>query len=321
MTSSDKYLKRTFETSIGIHPSTNDDARPAKGYVVTKSQLEARKKLAKENGGNYGADAIYEIEDEDAIGDGISALGDIQVILRPEVSKRTSYMRGDPMSSGGRPVSMNSDNREDILDSIMNSDGPNSKSHMADAMINLLQSHLKKKNDNINKSRTVSPGQESSNKSNLPMHAEILGGYSIDDIEGIYYPFSKIQKISSSTDISDLTKNLVSEQDLITRKVSRPDAALIVSRLNSGKLNISSVNSLREYKTALAIRKKYKDKGIGYVLFAHKKGINIDKPTSYDPLARKNETVEEVLIRMIKEEVLSTGKKIASDIRKSMGEQ
>lgn len=313
---SDKYLRRAFESTTGIPPSSNASMRTSSGFVISKSQLEQKKKRAKENGWNDGPDAIYEIDDNDEFGAGLSAHGDIQIILRPEVSGRTSYMRGDPITSGGRPVRMNSSNREDILDAIINSDGANKKSQMADAVLNLLKAKVGKSQP-INESRKVSKGEESSAKSNSVMHAEILGGYSLSDIEGIHYPFSRVQKVAQNTKISDVTEGIVKFEEIIASKVSEPDAKIIISRINSGDIDTPAVRALKEYRTAMKIRQKYKAKGIGYVLFAHPKGTNIENPKSYDPNAKSGETVEQVLRRQIQMEVKSSIKKMADEMIKA----
>lgn len=315
---SEKYLKKAFESTIGIPPGADESTRPSSGFVVTKSQIEKKRKRAKENGGNSGPDAIYEIEDTDEFGDGLSAYGDIQIILRPEVSGRTSYMRGDQISSGGRPVLMNSDSREDIFDAIINADGKDKKSHMADAVLNLLKNKTGKK-DSVGVTRNVAKGEESSTKSNSVMHAQILGGYSLSDIEGIYYPFSRVQKVSDSTTVSDITNNLINLNDIISQKVNEPDAKIILSRINAGDIDTPSIRALRDYRTAMKIREKYKKKGIGYVLFAHKNGTNIDNPKSYDPNAKSGETVEQVLKRQIALEIKSAIKKMASEMVKARG--
>ena len=316
MSKSDEYLKKSFESITGIKTSSQGDLSPASGFVITKSQMDEKKRLAKERGAYAGDDAIYELEDSDVFGDGLTAHGDIQVILRPEISNRTAYMRGDPISSGGRPVLMNSDTREDILDAIANADGKNRKSHMADAVINLLKAKTGK-SVNINASRKVKNGENSSTSSNSVMHAQILGGYSLSDIEGIHYPFSKVQKVSANTEISDVTKNIITIKDIMAQKVNEHDAKILLQRIESGSIDIPSINALRDYRTAMKIREAYKKKGIGYVLFAHKDGINIDNPKSYDPNSKSGETVEEVLKRKIQSEVKSSIKKLATGMAKA----
>lgn len=320
---SDRYIKKSFESTIGIPQTTSISARPSTGFVVSRSQIEQKKKRIESSGGYAGKDAIYEIEDTDEFGDGLSAYGDIQVVLRPEVAQRTSYMRGDPISSGGRPVLMGSENREDILDALVNADGPKRKSHIADGIINLLNSRVKRENSekSISISRSVANGSSETLKRNTTMHAEILGGYSLSDIEGIYYPFSKVEKYSINADLSDVTENLISLEEIVQQKIPQDDARELLSRINSGKVETPAIKSLRNYRTAMKIRKKYVDSGIGYVLFATKNGINIDNPRSYDPSARGNETVEDVLKRIIRSEIISGIKKLYSEMVKSRGKQ
>lgn len=314
---SDEYLKKAFESTIGINPKTGDKVRPSSGFVVSKSQLEQKRKKAKENGWNSGKDAIYELEDSDEFGDGLTAYGDIQIILKPEVSERTSYMRGNPISSGGRPVLIGSENREDILDAILNADGKNKKSHMADAVINLLNARVKKENaESIATSRKLKRGDSSTEKTNVAMHAQILGGYSLADIEGIHYPFSKVQKYAANVDISDATKNIISIDEIINQRIPRDAAQKLIDKINSGDIDIPAAKMLKEYRMAMEIRKRYVDAGVRYVLFSHKQGMNIDNPKSYDPSARPNASVEDVLKKAIRSEILSGIKKLYSQMMK-----
>lgn len=315
---SDRYLRKAFESTIGIPSSSHSSVRPSSGFVVNRSQLEQKRKRAKDNGWHHGQDSIYELEDSDEYGDGLTAYGDIQIVLRPEVAQRTSYMRGDPISSGGRPVLMGSDNREDVLDAMVNADGKNKKSHIADAMINLLTSYVKRNNGDttISTSRSVKPGSNKTEKKNTAMHAEILGGYRLGDMEGIYYPFSRVQKYSSQADVRDVLKKSISIDDVIEQKVPQADAQALLSKIHSGVIDTPAIKALRDYRTAMKIRDKYVNAGIGYVLFAHKTGMNIDNPKSYDQSAKGNETVEDVLKRIIRSEIISGMKKFYSEMLK-----
>ena len=314
MATSDEYLKKAFETTTGIHPLSDASVRPSSGFVITGSQMEKKRQDAKARGANYGPDAVYELEDSDVFGDGLTAMGDIQVVLRPEVSKRTSYMRGGAIASGGRPVAMNSDNKEDIFDAIINSDGPNKKANMADAIINLLKARVGKQ-ETVNTSRKLNTEDQSSIRSNQAIEAQILGGYSLSDIEGIYFPFSRVEKISQSTDISDVLRSVIKKEDFQKDNISQTEINSIISKINSGEISTPSSSALKNYRTAMQIRSKYTKRGIGYVLFAHRDGINIDSPKSYDPSSRPNESVEDVLSRKIKLEVATVMKKIVSQIR------
>lgn len=317
---SDEYLKRAFESTIGINKRTEQNSRPSSGFVISKSQMEKKRKKAKDNGWNTGKDAIYELEDSDEFGDGLTAYGDIQVILKPEVAQRTSYMRGDPISSGGRPVLMGSDNKEDILDALVNADGKNKKSHMADAMINLLNSRVQRQrgenSESITTSRKLKNGEVSTEKTNTVMNAQILGGYSIADVEGIYYPFSKVQKYAINTDISDVMKNIISIDEIINQRIPRNEAVHLFEKINSGSIETPAVKALKEYRMAMKIRDKYVQSGLRYVLFSHKEGMNIDNPKSYDPQAKANENVESVLKRIIASEVRSGIKKFYAQMKK-----
>jgi hypothetical protein len=315
---SDEALKKSFESVSGIPPSAKTSKRPISGHVVSKSQMEAKRKVAADNEDwNSGPDAIYELDDSDPVGDGLTAQGGIHIILRPEVSGRTSYMRGDAVSSGGRPVLMSSKDKEHVVDAYVNSDGPSKMSNIADSVVNMLQSSLKKDEGTFNKTTKINKKTGEKKHGNAPLDAQILGGFRMSEIEGIHYPFSSIEKISALTDISDVLENIVSVKEIMNNRASQSVAEQMLADIKSGKMSTPSMKSLRDYRTAMAIRKKYVARGIGYVLFAHAKGLNIDNPRTYDKTANQRAKVEDVLKKKIASEILNGVKKYVSEFKKS----
>ena len=143
----------------------------------------------------------------------------------------------------------------------------------------------------------------------------------MSEIEGIHYPFSSIQKIANSSDVSDILENIVTVEEIMALKASKPIAENMLADIKSGRFIIPSINSLKEYRAAMIIRKKYESKGIGYVLFAHEKGLNIDNPRTYDRTAGPKEKVEDVLKRKIAAEIKSSVKKYISETTKRNGSQ
>jgi len=315
---SDEALKKSFESVSGIPPSAKTSKRPVSGHVVSKSQIEAKRRIAAENEDwNSGPDAIYELNDLDPVGDGLTAQGGIHIILRPEVSGRTSYMRGDAISSGGRPVLMGSQDKDHIVDAYINSDGPSKMSNIADGVVNMLHSSVNRNEGAFNKTTKINKKTGDKKHGNASLDAQILGGFRMSEIEGIHYPFSSIEKISSVTDISDVLENIVSIKEIMSKRASQAVAEQMLADIKSGKMMTPSMKSLKDYRTAMAIRKKYVARGIGYVLFAHSKGLNIDNPRTYDKTANQRAKVEDVLKKKIASEILNDVKKYVSEVKKS----
>jgi len=315
---SDEALKKSFESVSGIPPAVKTSKRPVSGHVVTKSQIEAKRRIAAgSDDWNSGPDAIYELEDSDPVGDGLTAQGGIHIILRPEVAGRTSYMRGDAISSGGRPVLMGSQDKDHIVDAYVNSDGPSRMSNIADGVVNMLHSSINRNEGAFNKTTKINKKTGNKKHGSAPLDAQILGGFRMSEIEGIHYPFSSIEKISSVTDISDVLENIVSLKEIMSKRASQAVAEQMLADIKSGKMMTPSMKSLKDYRTAMAIRKKYEARGIGYVLFAHPRGLNIDNPRTYDKTASHRAKVEDVLKKKISLEILNAVKKYVSDIKKS----
>lgn len=321
--SSDAF-RDEYNSRIGISKSTPNSAKPVSGYVVHRSHSEEKKRrIAASGKGNIGSDAIFEIGDNDVVGDGLTALGEIEVILKPEVSNRTAYGRGEALQSAHRPVAMNSNDPDDIADAIMNADGIASKKQNTEAMLHLLGAKMDKNFSSVNASMDengkMAPvgAVDSSTRAHEPFEAQILGGFKKNEVEGIHYPYSKVAKIAESEDISDVVndKSLASKLEKLG---FTPEEVAYFYSISGGKpLNTASMAKLKEYRSAKKIKEKYEGMGIGYVKFAHPQGINIENPRSYDKTASPTTRVDEILKRNIDAEVEAELKKTLDSIRKS----
>ena len=321
--SSDAF-RDEYNSRIGISKSTPSSAKPVSGYVVHRSHNEEKKRrIAASGKGNIGSDAIFEIGDNDVVGDGLTALGEIEVVLKPEVSNRTAYGRGEALQSAHRPVAMNSTDPDDIADAIMNADGIASSKQNTEAMLHLLGAKMDKNFSSVNASMDengkMAPvgAVDSSTRAHEPFEAQILGGFKKNEVEGIHYPYSKVAKIAESEDISDV----VNEKSLASKLEKlgfTPEEVAYFYSISGGKpLNTASMAKLKEYRSAKKIKEKYEGMGIGYVKFAHPQGINIENPRSYDKTASPTTRVDEILKRNIDAEVEAELKKTLDSIRKS----
>jgi hypothetical protein len=321
---SSDVFRDEYNSRIGISKSTPNSAKPVSGYVVHRSHNEEKKRRVAASGkGNIGSDAIFEIGDNDVVGDGLTALGEIEVILKPEVSNRTAYGRGEALQSAHRPVAMNSNDPDDIADAIMNADGISSSKQNTEAMLHLLGAKMDKNFSSVNASMDengkMAPvgAVDSSTRSHEPFEAQILGGFKKNEVEGIHYPYTKVSKVAESEDISDV----VNEKSLASKLEKlgfTPEEVAYFYSISGGKpLNTASMVKLKEYRAAKKIKEKYEGMGVGYVKFAHPQGINIENPRSYDKTASPTARVDEILKRNIDAEVEAELKKTLDGIRKS----
>jgi len=317
------YYNKEYQSRIGIGRNMPSSNRPVSGYVVHRSHDEEKKRRVVAKGkGNIGPDAIFEIGDNDIVGDGLTAFGEIELILRPDVSQRTAYGRGDSLASAHRPVMMNSMDSEDIADALVNTDGLRSSAKDAEAMLHLLQASIDKNFSSINagrdeKGRMVPVGKiDPSERSHDPFEAHILGGFKKDEVEGIHYPYTRVQKLADDEDISDVVNEISIKGRLEKLGFTPEEIAYFYSVSDSSMINTPSMQKLREYRAAKKIKEKYEGMGIDYVRFAHPDGINIENPRTYDKSAIGNENVGRILQNQIMSEMDSEFQNALKKMRK-----
>jgi hypothetical protein len=317
--------RHEYQSRIGIHDETPESARPVSGYLVHKSHIDKKKNMVKQSGsGNHGQDAIFELEDNDVVGDGLTALGEIEVVLRPEVGSRTAYGIGESINTAHRPVMLTSNNRDDISDALTNTHGVESSQRNVDSMIHLLSAGIDKdftkvgaRRDGNGRMAPVGKMDPSTDRAHEPFEAQILGGFKRDDVEGIHYPFSRIQKLSEQEEVQDAIPEKTITAKLTKLGFTKEEIAYFYSMSNGQPLTGASVQKLKEYRAAKKIKKKYESQGIGYVKFAHPKGINIENPKTYDKLAKGNEDVEKIIIGQILSEMEASMKAMLAKMRKN----
>lgn len=302
--------RRAYETRIGIDPDVDDSIRPVSGYLVNRSQDAKRRSMAKNNIPE-GIAAPFETVAGDPSGTDSVVQGEIEIILKPGVAKRTSYTRGDAVSTGGRVVAMNSDEQEDILSAIIMDDGPNAKKTMARTMIGLLKASLDEDYTGVtalpdSKGRLTPVDKDdpsAEERSNESFEAMILGGFEIDDVEGIHFPYSKIQKIAEEEDISDFINNNFISSRLKKLNNTAEEARIFSTMSSANKIRTESIDALKEYRAAKRIKKMYESAGVGYVKISHPQGINIEDPRTYDKNASPLTNVESILKAKISKEI------------------
>jgi DNA polymerase III epsilon subunit-like protein len=316
-------LRKEYEKRIGL-ASGNRATRPVYGYLVNKSQVDEKAKGAqKRTGVKPDGRTPFEVGDQDMLGDGLTALGDIEIVLKPEVSNRTAYGRGDSLSSGIRPVMMNSKDKEDIADAILNPAGPNSGRERLESTIHMLNGYVdgnfSKVNSGIDQNGSFAKigKADVSERPTVPFEAQILGGFRADEIESINYPYSKIVKDSASADVSDILQEKSVKEKLSALGFTDQEIDYFYSIGAGDGLSTESIRQLREYRTARKVTSRLESMGIGRVNVSHPDGISIMNPTTYDPSANPNADVEDVLKKRIDGEVNEYLEKMLKQMRSS----
>ena len=322
--SADNYRLK-YEEEIGIPTDTPATLRPVTGYVVNKSHIEEKKKRVQKTGsGNYGADAIFEIQDKDVIGDGLTASGEIEVVLRPETANRVAYGRGNSFDTRHQPVLLDSTEREDIVNAVTISDGSNKDDDNLDAMLHLLgsskdknYSHVGAKRDSNGRMKPVGKIDPSDDREHEAFEANILGGFSKDEVEGIHYPFSKVAKLAENEDVSDVVNIEILKPRMQKLGFTSDEIQYISVMSKQSPIVTPGIQKLKEYRTAQKIKKKYESMGIGYVKFAHPTGINIENPKTYNKTANVNDNPEQVIKQNIYSELDEALRDVVKKMRKN----
>ena len=315
-------LVREYFSRTGLGPAVPDEQMPIFGYIVHKSHIEEKKsKIKSSRAGSLLPDAVFELKDQDEVGDGLTALGDIEIVLKSGVSNRTAYGRGGAISSGHRPVRLNSRNRDDVLDAMINTHGKNSKNSDMEAMLGLLTSSIDGNMSRVNASRDENGKLPRTNSSVFenprePFQAQILGGFDIDEIEQINYPFSKIEEDSKSVKINDLINEKTIAERLRAAGFSPEEIAYFYSIGGGEGLNTESMAMLRNYRQSQIVKDSFKKKGFLNTRIAHPDGLDIENPLTHSRSAAPRSSVESVLAENILREIQTEAERLLLDMRK-----
>ena len=313
---------KDYQSSIGLSSDIPDELRPVSGYLVHNSYKKAKQnQVLQNNSGNIDIDANFEIMDEDIVGDGLTAFGDIEVVLKPNVSNRVAYGKGDSLSTGHRPVALNSMNRDDIVDAYIGGSSPGSRSRNLVSTLNLLGAGVSDDFSSVNSGRDrdgkfPAPGSLGQGAERDIFEAQILGGFDKDEVEKINYPFSRLSENSGKEDISDVVNNRSIAERLRSAGFSQEEIEYFYSINSGSKMNTQSMQKLRNYRAAKKIQDEYKKLGFDNVEIAHPEGINLFDARSYSAAAKRSDDIEAVLREKIMREIAENAKKLLEEMRK-----
>ena len=194
-----KAIRMPYEASIGIHPNTPANLRPASGYIVHKDWLEAELKAAAEliETENLEGSSPELLQStgkiknmRDSRGQ-VEVYGGVEVILRPEVAERTKYLHGDSFRTKGTPTPMGSIDIDSVQYALFQS-ALFENAEPDDKITELLYGHWKKDHGASRRHmmQMSSPGfgaeQPIKIKENSPyMEALIAGSFDSGDIEEV----------------------------------------------------------------------------------------------------------------------------------------
>lgn len=330
-------VERSYQALIGIHPDTDDLDRPVSGYVVHPAQDLAARAEMRRRGIQVGDAPIEWPTGSNPHGD-IDADGDIEVILKPEVSGRTAYGFGYGIDNRTRPVWLNSSDQAAISDAIVHVDPATDPDGSQKRVLNALSAAVDGDFGYLTDTGSVKPAATSQNErtedfgKRLSTHAkeskaqrlgaQIMGGFVNEEISEIRYPWSKVANSSSDVDISDVVnKEPVSDR---LRRLGFTDQEIeYFYKVNGNRsldyISSSTMSSLKEYRKALAIQEDYKKRGVPNVSFMHPAGLDPLDVSSYTADPSATTSIEAALAKAINEEVDEMLEKMLKQVRKTRG--
>lgn len=329
--------ERAYQSLIGIHPDTDDIDRPIVGYVIHPAQDQAARDVMRKSGTPIGDAPIEWPLGSNPHGD-VDTDGEIEIVLKPEVSGRTAYGFGYGMDNRTRPVWLNSTDPSDISDALVHIDAESDPEGSRMRMLNALSASVDGNYGYLTDMGSVKPAATNQNektsdylarvsdhaRASKPQRlgAQIMGGFVNEEIAEIRYPWSRIASSSSDMDISDVV-NKEPVSDRLRRLGFTDEEIEYFYKMNGDRsldyISSATMSSLREYRKALEVKQEYEARGIPAVSFAHPAGIDPLDIASYmaDPLP--GSTVEDALAKAINEEVDALVEKMLKQVRKTRG--
>lgn len=212
-------IRKQYETYLGIPGAIDPSFRPASGYIHHSDWEEASLERVRKHL-NLPADTSDErllasIHTGPNIPHGaVDVYGDVEVILRPEVSSRTRYGRSDSLSNFLRPVGFESDDPQEVMHALLWAEGRDSDrgaSNISDLLQSEVDGHFK--NLNFWHASYGSDGQLDENvQQRQYFEALIFGSFSPGDVEEIRVSSSQMIAIGIASDPEIFDKEVMNSR-------------------------------------------------------------------------------------------------------------
>lgn len=328
---SPKAIRLPYEASIGIHPNTPANLRPASGYVIHKDWAEAELRKASEiiESENLteaspellqGGVKLRQIQE----GRGrVDIYGGAEIILRPEVAERTKYLEGDSLNTAGIPTPMGSNDIDSIQYALFQAAEPRDK------VTELLYGHWKKDHGVSRRHMTEMPppgfGSEPTRvKNSNYMEALIAGSFDAGDIEEViiggtdYVPYEwmleskptrnrRLQTYGGTSETGRISapqlKHLFDDKQLSEKLGLTPAETEIAKEIVKKSLFAEESKPgpfNKEHRALAAIAMNNKLKSVGVKLTVKTPGgVNIFDPKVLFPESGDGATAEEAVVMRV----------------------
>jgi hypothetical protein len=356
---SPKAIRLPYEASIGIHPKTPANLRPASGYIVHQDWLEAElqaasKDIEAQGLENAHPELLARGETLNIVKKGrgpVDIYGGIEVVLRPEVAERTRYLHGDSLNTKGSPTPMTGTDITSIQKGLMiNYEAGNS-------LTELLYGHWSKNHGAshrhmIRDAESMPKGAYYSGpetwKNETYMEALIAGSFDSGDIDEIVMsgldsvPFNwvfdseakprgmRTQQTYGATPATGRVyppaiSHLRDEKQLIEKLGFTPEEAKIGARIATDKFfaedgQPSWIRREVHLFAAIEMKEALEKKGIKFTL-KHEKGLDVFDPKIVYPDAPDGSTIKEALVMAVEEHLKSVVREEIAEAGRKAQEQ
>jgi len=239
-------IRAGYEVHLGIPYEAEAELRPASGYVLHPDWERTQADHLRPNLRNMSDEDINKFLFPDVSKNpagNVAIYGETEIVLKPEVSGRTQYGRGDSLTSNLRPTQMESDNPEDIMHAL-NWSGGQTDSESVKYATNLLQTEVDGHFGNLNLYHPKYNPDGTRNTENLQrgyFEALIGGSFSVDDIEKVRVSVKDMDSMTKGDD--DLSDegfvDAIANPDRL-RGLGFSDEEIAYIMANKGAYNFSS---------------------------------------------------------------------------------
>jgi hypothetical protein len=315
-------LRSVYDLSNGIKITATNNQRPVSGHLYHATHDDAiEKHLNDLDGPLMERDSdFWDPSGQSPWGNPDTLGGEIDLVLHPESSNRTHYTRGSGMSGGAPPVSMNSDNHEEILAALTPTriNGTEQGSFANTERIHdLLLASL------TGNYKTIT--NKTDNPLNAPEYhqAQILGGVEIGDIKYVRYPISKTNWKSRKLTAADVGENNATvKEKLVKAGFSETEIAYFYNAVRDGRVSgLHNVNWLRQSLAAEEAEERFIRTGVN-VKFTNPDGIDLLNPDTFMSglvgTGITGASPQDILRKRIQIEIVSKAETLLVDLRKEM---
>ena len=289
---------------MGIPVDAEADVRPASGYVVLGSAIDAAQRDWDERHGDKGDERRSLEFDENGLieefgAGGVSSIyGDIRLVMKPEVADRTAYSYGDTIKHQGPGVILMDETDPEVIASVLVNGGDMKRPQLQ--ILNMLESGRRGDTIGFQAGRELHNHEDVANwregrKFGDPqkfgyrdyMEATILGSFEVGEIDKAYIPQGAVEKQVRADRtpevLTEVRSEFFSADTLRAKGYSEEEIAYIQGLSDSQLLDLrggTSIHKILTVRKQKQIKEQFEQQGVT-VVFQHAASMDPLDTTSY----------------------------------------